>query len=164
MSTPVALQEEENELGVESVMTGEVELVVKPTGIVIVIELPDPRAPDEDEVKPTVHVELALATSEVGAVLVNVTVEGEEAPAMTMMTLESAVTNADTYTNFLRRCCRGFKMCEPFSSWSTNQLPVTSSPLRHRPSRRRRSAKASRSTRLHRRPVRQLPSMRRWSL
>lgn len=62
-------------------IVGVVELVVKPAGNVTVMVPPPASAPVDDAVKPTVHVEAVLATSDVGAVAVKVTAAGDDAPA-----------------------------------------------------------------------------------
>ena len=89
-SAPVAVQDDTKVDGVSSVTVGAVELVVKPEGKVTVIVRPVASAPDDDVVNPTVHVEAVLATRDVGAVPVNVTVERDEALALT--TLESVIS------------------------------------------------------------------------
>jgi hypothetical protein len=55
--------------------------VVKPAGKVTVTVLPDFNVPLDDVVNPMVQVEAVLATSDVGAVPVKVTVDSDEAPA-----------------------------------------------------------------------------------
>jgi hypothetical protein len=70
-------------VGNASTMVGEVLAVVNPGGKVTVIVLFTERDPVDDVVKPTVHVDAVLATSDVGAVPVNVTVDNDDAPALT---------------------------------------------------------------------------------
>jgi hypothetical protein len=85
-SEPVAIQLVANlplPVGVCSTMVGDVLAVVNPAGKVTVIVLLDASCPDADVVKPTVQVDAVLATSDVGAVLLNVTVDRDEAPALT---------------------------------------------------------------------------------
>jgi hypothetical protein len=69
--------------GVCSTMAGDVLAVVNPAGKVTVIVLCDVSCPDDDVVKPTVQMDAVLATSDVGAVLLNVIVDNDEAPALT---------------------------------------------------------------------------------
>jgi hypothetical protein len=77
-------------------MDGVVVDVVKPAGKVTVSVLLDVSCPDDDVVKPTVHVDATFATSDVGAGLVNVTVDNDDAPAITLFetVMISAATTA----------------------------------------------------------------------
>jgi hypothetical protein len=68
--------------------------VVKPSGNVTVMELPAPRAPVFEVVRPTVQVEAVFSTSDVGAVPVKVTVDSELAPAP--VTAENAMISRIT--------------------------------------------------------------------
>jgi hypothetical protein len=70
-------------VGVCSTMVGDVLEVENPAGKVTVIVLLDASCPDDDVVKPTVQVDAVLATKDVGAVLLNVTVDSDDAPALT---------------------------------------------------------------------------------
>jgi hypothetical protein len=83
-------------VGVTSTMDGVVVDVVKPAGKVTVSVLLDVSCPDDDVVKPTVHVDATFATSDVGAGLVNVTVDNDDAPAITLFetVMISAATTA----------------------------------------------------------------------
>jgi hypothetical protein len=99
-STPVAVQLARKALGVFSITTGAVELVVKPDGKVTVMELPAPSDPDDDVVRPIVQVEAVLATNDEGAGVVKVTVERADAPAST--TLESVIKNSVVNKTLLR--------------------------------------------------------------
>jgi hypothetical protein len=83
--------------------------VVKPAGKVAVTVPADPSAPLDDDVKPTVQVEGALATSEVGAVPEKVTALGDEAPAgptPTTATPRSASATATGPSRSARRRAR----------------------------------------------------------
>jgi hypothetical protein len=99
VSRPVALQFETKVVGVFKVISGAVVLVVKPRGNVTVIELPDERGPEEEVVKPTVHVDAVFATNDVGAVPVKLTVESDVAPALA--TLESPMMRPEITNNFV---------------------------------------------------------------
>jgi hypothetical protein len=77
-------------VGVCSTITGAVLEVENPAGKVTVIVLPDASCPDDDVVKPTVQVDAVLATKDVGATLLNVTVDNDDAPAIT--SFESVMT------------------------------------------------------------------------
>jgi hypothetical protein len=79
-------------VGVSSTMAGDVLEVVNPAGKVTVIVLLDLSRPEEDVVKPTVQVDAVFATSELGAVPVNVTAESDDALALT--TFVSAVRSS----------------------------------------------------------------------
>lgn len=81
-------------VGVCKTTVGDVLAVVNPAGNVTVIVLLDVSWPDEDVVKPTVHVDTVFATSDVGAVLLNVTVDSELAPALA--SLDSKMNDSDT--------------------------------------------------------------------